>query len=171
MTALYEIASHYKTAFAHLSETLEDVDMDDASKHQIILDSLVDIQGSFEDKALNVAAYVNNLKLELLGVKTVEERITKRVKALNNQIQWLNDYLLSQLQVMNLKQVKNAEIVVSIRNNPAKVIITDEQVVPSAYKSIINTIKVDKTAIATDLKDGKTVNGCYLQASQRLHFA
>ena len=56
----------------------------------------------------------------------------------------------------------------AVKQNPCKVIIDDESVVPTEFKEIISTIKISKTAIGEQLKAGIEIDGCRLERTHRL---
>jgi hypothetical protein len=165
-TPLYEISRDYVTAFNDLTELLESTEVE--NPEQLIRDSLAHLEAKFETKGLNIAMFIRSLQTEQTGVKDVIERLTKRSKSIDKQITWLQGYLLEQMQVMDIKKLSNDWLVVSIRNNPCRVIV-NESVVPEKYKQVIQSISIDKKTIGQDLKNGELVEGCYLQPSQRLN--
>jgi hypothetical protein len=168
MTALYEITNEYQSSFEQLREQLESMDFDEATQNQILDESLSHLQGQFDKKALNTAAFISNLKLELGNVKEVQDRLAKRSSSLTKQVLYLNNYLLEQLQVMHINNLRNEQLTVTVKQNPCKVIIDDESVVPAAFKEIVSTIKISKTAISEQLKAGIEIEGCRLERTNRL---
>jgi hypothetical protein len=168
MTALYEITNEYQSSFEQLREQLESMDFDEATQQQILDESLSHLQGQFDKKALNTAAFISNLKLELGNVKEVQDRLAKRSTLLTKQVLYLNNYLLEQLQEMHITNLRNEQLTVTVKQNPCKVIIDDESVVPAAFKEIVSTIKISKTAISEQLKAGIEIEGCRLERTNRL---
>jgi len=166
--ALYAIADEYRHSLYDIQSALEDVEIDDEAKQSMIVDTLSDIKDNFEIKALNVASFIANLKLEALAVKTAEQRIIQRRRSLERQVEWLTEYLFCQLQKMDLNKLSNEQLTLSIRNNPAKVIISNKDAIPDQFKEIETTTKVLKSSIATAIKSGESIAGVHLESSQRL---
>lgn len=167
--ALYQIADDYRSALYNLSNILDDQhELDDESKKQIIEDSLVHFVDDFKKKSINVGCFINEMKLELEAVKIAENRFISRRKSLENKINSLTDYLFVQFLKTGINTVKNEEIVISIKNNPPKVILEDESKIDQLYKEVIETVKVSKSTIATALKNGLFVDGARLESSKRL---
>jgi len=166
--ALYAIADEYRASLYDIQNTLEDIEIDDEDKQSLIVDSLSSIKDSFEIKALNVASFIANLKLEAIAVKTAEQRMTQRRRSLERQVEWLTDYLFCQLQKMDLNKLSNEQLTLSIKNNPAKVIVSNEEVIPDQFKQSETTTKVLKSLIASAIKSGESIEGVYLEGSQRL---
>jgi len=166
--ALYAIADEYRISLYDIQNALEDAEIDDKDKHSLIVDSLSDIKDSFETKALNVASFIANLKLEAIAVKTAEQRMTQRRRSLERQVEWLSDYLFCQMQKMHLPKISNEQLIVAIKKNPAKVCITNEDIIPAEYKQVIETTKVIKASIASSIKNGQDIAGVHLESSYRL---
>ena len=166
--ALYTIADHYREAFHHLTDVLEETDLSTQDKQNLIEDSLIELVDDFKTKALNVAGFINNMKLEMEAVKTIETRLLNRRKSLEKKINYLSDYLFIQCLKTSTTTIKNNELVIAIKNNPPKVIIDDEKLIPDTYKTTVQTINVSKSSIASALKEGIEVTGVHLETSQRL---
>lgn len=169
MAKLYEISQAYSDVCDAIMQVFEEnPDLDDATRQQIIADNLCAIQANFETTALGLAGYIQNLKLAQSNVKTLQDRFTQRARHLDRTIHQLSDYLLRQMQQVNMPKLANAWLTVQIKNNPAKVIIEDETRLSEAFKIQEITLKVNKTAIAERLKAGECVPYTHLEASQRL---
>ncbi|MCF6251214.1 MAG: siphovirus Gp157 family protein [Methylococcaceae bacterium] len=166
--ALYAIADEYRASLYDIQNTLEDIEIEDEEKQSMIVDSLSSIKDGFEVKALNVAGFIANLKLESIAVKTAEQRMTQRRRSLERQTEWLTDYLFCQLQKMDLKKLSNEQLQLTIKNNPAKVIVSNEDEIPKQFKETVTTTKVLKANIASAIKSGESIKGVYLEGSQRL---
>jgi hypothetical protein len=106
--------------------------------------------------------------LEQSNVKELQDRFTKRVKSLDRTISHLNDYLLMQMQQVNISKLSNTWLSVSIRNNPCKVIIEDETLLSDEFKTIEQVIKINKSSISEQLKAGQIIPYAHLEQSQRL---
>ena len=166
--ALYAIADEYRVSLYDIQNTLEDIELDNEEKQSLIVDSLSTIKDTFEVKALNVAGFIANLKLEAIAVKTAEQRMTQRKRSLERQVEWLTDYLFVQLQKMDLKKLSNDQLTLAIKKNPAKVCITNEDIIPAEYKQVVETTKVIKASIASSIKNGQDIAGVHLESSYRL---
>lgn len=167
--SLYTIADQYREAFQHLTQVLDDDrEFSAEEKQAIIADSLSQLVGDFKTKALNVASFITNLKLELEAVKLAENRFLSRRKSLENKINYLSDYLFVQCLKTGVTSIKNDELIIAIKNNPPKVFIDNEQAIPETFKEIVKTIKIAKSAIAAAIKNGLEVAGAHLESSQRL---
>jgi hypothetical protein len=169
MSKLYEITQEYSDVCDAIMEVLEqNPDLDEATRQQIIADNLSSIQQGFETKALGLAGYIQNLKLEQSNVKELQDRFTKRSRSLDKTITQLSDYLLIQMQQVKVPKMANNWLTVQLKNNPVKVIIEDETLLSDDFKTKEITIKVNKSAIGERLKAGEFVPYTHLESSQRL---
>jgi hypothetical protein len=169
MSKLYEITQDYADVLEAIAQVFEaNPDLDEAAKQTIIADNLSGIQQDFQSKAFALAGYILNLKLEQANVKELADRFTKRSRYMDKTIMQLNDYLLQQMQQVNVPKLSNAWMTIQIRNNPCRVIVEDETLLSDDFKTTEVTIKVNKSAIGEQLKAGELVPYAHLEASQRL---
>ena len=148
---LYELVQSYK----QVQEMGDDLDQ------QTLLDTLDAINESIEDKAENTAKLIRSWEADVIAIKEEEKRLAERRKAVENRIQSLKMYLQIQMEMAGIETVKRPLISVSIRNNPPKVNILDESIIPSNYM-ITPKPTVSKKDIATALKNGEFVPGAEL---------
>ena len=169
MTKLYEITRDYADVLEAIAQVFEaNPDLDESAKQTIISENLAGLQHNFESKAFALAGYILNLKLEQANVKELADRFTKRARYMDKTIMQLNDYLLTQMQQVNVPKLSNAWLTIQIRNNPCRVIVEDETLLSDDFKTTEVTIKVNKTAIGEQLKAGEFVPYAHLEQSQRL---
>jgi Gp157 protein len=157
---LYEITDRYQEALLLLS--------DPELPPEVVNDTLDAIEGEFESKALAVAAFIGNLELEAAAVREVEDRMTRRRKALEGRAESLREYLHLHMQRLKVQMVKSAELTVKIKRNPPRVVIDNEASLPDEYKELELTLKVRKQLVQKALGEGRTVPGAHLEASTRL---
>lgn len=169
MTKLYEISQEYADVLDAIAQVLdENPDLDEATKQTLIADNLSAVQHNFESKAFALAGYIQNLKLEHANVKELQDRFTKRARGLDKTITQLNDYLLQQMQQVNIPKLSNSWLTIQIKNNPCRVIVEDETLLSDDFKTTEVSIKINKSAIGEQLKMGAFVPYAHLEASQRL---
>ena len=169
MSKLYEITQEYSDVLEAIAQVFEaNPDLDEAAKQTIIAENLSSLQHDFQSKAFALAGYILNLKLEQSNVKELADRFTKRARYMDKTITHLNDYLLTQMQQVNIPKLSNAWLTIQIRTNPCKVIVEDETLLPDDFKTTEVTVKVNKSAIGEQLKAGEFVPYAHLETSQRL---
>jgi hypothetical protein len=169
MTTLYEITQEYSDVLEAITQLFdENPELDDDAKQEIIANNLIQIQQDFSTKALAIAGYIQNLKLEHSNVKEIQERFTKRARQLDKTITHLNEYLLMQMQQVGIPKLSNTWVTIQIKTNPCKVIIEDETLLSDDYKITEQVIKINKSLISEQLKAGGFIPYAHLEQSQRL---
>jgi DNA mismatch repair ATPase MutS len=152
---LYELTDSY----LRLMELAEDTDQ------QVFADTLQSIQEVIEDKAENIAKLVKNLSADIDALKSEEKRLADRRKVLENKVDWLKQYLKEQMEVAGIDKVKRPTLNVSIQNNPPKIKVINEGIIPSQYM-IQQDPKLDKKAMLADLKNGVDIPGVELEKTK-----
>lgn len=158
---LYEIGTAYLVALEALAE------MDDLPP-EAIADTLEGWVGTFEQKAVAVAAYIRNLELEASAVEDARRRMEQRQRALQRHADRLREYLKFEMERTGMAKVKNAELALRVQKNPPSVVIDREDLIPDAYREVVTTIKLLRAEIGQALKGGKNVPGAHLEQSTRL---
>ena len=159
-TPLYKLADE----FVAIAAILADQDLPD----DVITDTLEGASGDIENKAWNTAALILQFEGEASVIKEAEQRMSARRKSLENRVQWMRDYMLVQLIRTNISEIKSPEFVITVRDNPPKVILDDEDVIPKAFKHSQTITTISKAEIRQSLIDGKTVVGAHLEREKRL---
>lgn len=158
---LYEIAAVYR-------EALEALDDTDDLPPEAIADTLQGLAGTFETKALAVAAYIKNLEIEADAVDFARKRMEQRQRAVRNRAELLREYLQREMEQTGITKAKNAEVTLRIQKNPPSVQIDDDNLIPDTYRETVTTVKLLKAEIAQALKAGEQVPGAHLAQSRRL---
>jgi len=66
------------------------------------------------------------------------------------------------MEEAGIKKIESAVVTLSIRNNPAKVIITDDALIPEQFHKVKTIESIDIAAIKEAMKDGQVVPGATL---------
>jgi len=166
--SLYEVKAEYQKSLKEIEDMLEGDGLSNEDKHHLIENSLICLSDQFDVKALNVAAYIANAELSVTAIKTVETRMVQRRKSVESKVKSLKQYLMDQMFYMGKTAISNDSITINVRNNPCKVIVEDQNLIPLKYQNKETVFTVIKSALASELKHGKTIEGAYLQSSTRL---
>lgn len=144
---LFELTQSYQ-------QVLEIAEQLDAETLKDTLDSIND---AVEQKVENTAFVVKQLEA---NVSVIDEEI-KRLQAMKstqtNNIKNLKMYLQESMEKVGLDKVQGDLIKVAIQNNPPSVRL-DEGFNNNEYLIEVAP-KIDKKAILSDLKQGKTIQG------------
>lgn len=154
MTSLYEISKEYRQALLALAE-LEDID------EGVINDTLEGLEGIFENKAVNVAAYMLNLDAEAEQIKQAEDKMKARRKAVEARAQAMREYLLRNMQACGITEIKAVDCSFRARLMAGResVRIDDESLIPEDLKRTKVIVEPDKTAILKRCKAGEEIPG------------
>lgn len=154
---LYELADKYK----ELSER-EDLDL------EVLHDTLDAINDAFEDKADNIAAWIDELQSNAERKKAKADEWKASAKADLKKADSLKQYLIQELNYAGKKKMETDRFLLSTRKNNPATVIDDEKLIPNTFKATKVTELVDKTAIKEAIKAGKDVPGAHLQASKSI---
>lgn len=93
---------------------------------QAWFDTLEGIEGEFEQKAESVAVYFKNLQSDIKQLKAEEQALKSRRLQKEKSAEQLKTYLLNSLQIIGRKKIDMSRAVISLKNNPPKLMIDDE---------------------------------------------
>lgn len=156
MQPLYQIKNEYLQALNEL-ENMEGL------TPEMIQDSLGAIDAQFEEKALNVAAFVKYLESKVSTITVYQVIMDDRRNMLNNKIDHLKNYLKHNMQALDKKKIEGVEFDLSIRTSNSKVVIDDESRIGQEWylRNIVS--RLDKEALRNALANGKEIPGAHLE--------
>lgn len=161
-TPLYELSQDYRQALDTLTDPENDLPA------EVIADTLEGLQGTLEDKAVNVAKFFKNLEATAEAIKQAEQRMSHRRKAIESRVAALKDYLKLNMEACGITKIESPWFNLAIQKNPAAVEITDENTIPDAFVEILTTRKIDKAGIKQAIEAGTDVPGAVLTRGTRL---
>jgi uncharacterized protein Yka (UPF0111/DUF47 family) len=162
MQSLYEISSTYLAALSALTDPEQDIDA------QTISDTMEGLDGTFEDKAINVAKYIADLEHQADGIREAAKRQKARYESLENKADRLRRYLLDNLQATGKTNINAPDIAVSVAKTPARVVVDDEQMIPTDYFRKKVTEELNKTKLKEALSAGQSIPGAHLETGFRV---
>lgn len=154
MATLYELAGQ----FNHVAEMLVDEEID----QEVIIHTLESIDAAIEEKADNYAKLIKNQESDSKGIAEEIKRLQARKQAKDNNIKNMKLSLQNAMNEIGKTKFKTELFSFNIQNNPIKVDIVDEDLIPDEFKKI--KIEYDKTAI----KKAENVPGVELIQSESL---
>lgn len=108
-------------------------------------------------------------------IKTQKEFALTRLKEweqvisrCESSIEFLTARLKTALIMQNKEAVHGMEYTVKLQENPPKVIIQDESLLPGKYLTTETTTKISKRDILNDIKAGNQVPGADIEQSSRI---
>lgn len=149
---LYEIDEMIEQTFDHETGEILDVEALDA------------LNMARDEKIENIGLYIKNeaalaaeIKAEMASLKERKEKHEKKAESLKN---YLNGYLAG-------AKFESAKVKISFRKS-RQTVIDDETIIPDEFCEILQTRKIDKTAIASAFKAGVTVDGAHIEEKQNI---
>ena len=155
---LYELSSDYRDALEAL------VDIED----EAVQDTLEGLKGAVEKKSINIAYYIGNLNATADSIDNAIKQMSTRKKAFQNKANRIKDWLKLNMESCKISEIIAPEFTLKIVNNPARVVLGEEELIPNEYKNEVHTIKIDKISIKNALNQNKDVPGAKLENSTRL---
>lgn len=130
-----------------------------------VADALEKLEMARETKIENAAIMVKNLSAEAAAIKAEEEKLAKRRKAIENKAEDVKQFLVRALtrEDGTSEKFRTARAAVTVKMNPAKVIISDEKLLPEVFFREIIDRKPDKEQIKEVLSRGIEVPGAALE--------
>ena len=151
MTKLYELTGNMKE--------LETLDLDS----ETMSDTLEAIQGEFNDKAIAILSFTENMNGDIDALSNEIKRLQGRKTVLENRKKRLREYLLHNMEASGINKIECPYFTASLRKGSESVDIDDLESIPDEYVKVEVKETPDKTAIKRDLKAGIEINGVSLK--------
>jgi len=156
---LWELSKQYR-------ELLESID--DISDSEAIQDTLESVEGTLQVKAQNTIAYTEELQMVVDRAKDIVKQKKELIKVIQNKIDSIKNYVKVNMEINYINEIITDDFILKLKDNPPKVIILDESVIPAKHVKEKTTYSIDKKSISASLKSGQRVNGAELQQTKRL---
>ena len=155
---LYEIKEEYRHALAELTDT----------EDEAVVDTLDALKGELQVKATNIIQYTQEMTATIQAMKDAEKNMAARRKSLENKKKRIQEYVKSVMEESNILKVETPEMEISIVNNPPKVVVETEEIIPEEYFDEVTVMKLDKAKLKAALKDDPSIMGAKLVQETRL---
>ena len=136
---------------------LMDEEINESTKEEII--EAIKLQ--MEVKAENIIAVIRNYETRIEAIKAEEKRLAEYRKSEQKSLERLKEYTTYCMEQLGNKKLDTSLGRISLRKKPASLNIVNEELIPSEYKELVQTVKIDKAQIKKDLKD-KVIEGVEL---------
>ena len=162
MDSLYDLTQ----AQLALKNKLIELDFDS----ETIQDTLDGNSQEIDDKIESYGFFIRDRQSFADSMKAEIDRMTARHKAELKRIERTTEWLLTSMIALDKKSVECKIFTISTRDNPKKVSIIDESLIPNIYMRKPETPAdvPDKKAILDILKSGESVPGCKMVSDKRL---
>lgn len=137
---------------------------------EVIRDTIEALEGDIQVKSISVAQFVRNLEVGADVIEDAAKQMQARAARLRRRAESVKAYLLFQMQVTGITKIEAPEFTISVRNNPETVRIVEGAEIPAEYLVAPEppAPRPDKPKIKAALKAGGHIDGCYLEAGQRI---
>ena len=125
------------------------------------------LKASISEKIENVACYIKNLTSDIAELKAEEKKLAERRKSKEAKMERLRSYLDFAMHSTETTSYESARCKVSYRKSAA-VEVSNPELVPMDYQTIVEEVKINKTLIKNAIKEGKDVPGAELVERQNL---
>lgn len=123
------------------------------------------IAGEIANKGKGIVQVVRSLESDADAIKAEIDRLNKLKKIKENNIKRLREYTKTCMEQMEVKKIETPVGNLTLRKGAATLKIDDERKLPDKYLEIVQTYKVDKDLLKSDLKSGIEVEGAYMSES------
>ena len=148
---LYDLTDNYKRVVELLEST------DDREALQDTLDSL---EEAFDDKVESIVKLMRSKITEHNAVKEESERLSARVAKMAKEIDWLENYVESQMIATGREKVKSTLFDIKLGLCPPAVRVLNESDIPDTYFTFKPAVSVlDKRSLLESLKNGEVIPG------------
>lgn len=160
MKPLFSIATEYQSLYQKLSDN-DELFPEDLNAIELIADDL-------EIKAVNIGSIIKNMEHEAESIWQAIDAMEKRYSSVCKKVGNLKEYLKSNLERCEIKEIKSPFFDIKIRNNPASVRVVDETLIPESYFKEKITRSLDKAMISKELKELTEIPGVILAHETRI---
>lgn len=150
-----------------LLQIFENIEIDEETGELLNLEQLEEIQGEFDDKASNIALYIQELQAQAEAIKNKREALNDRQKSTTNKAERLKAYLSDMMNRAGKTKVETDDVRISFRKSES-VDILDQSLIPQEYLNEKLTITPDKIEIKKAIKNGQDIAGAMLIENQNL---
>lgn len=133
-------------------------DLEDVEASEII----AIIQSEIINKGKGVIQVIRNLESDVDAIKAEIDRLNKIKRIRENNIKRLREYTKSCMEQMEIKKLETPIGNITLRKGTSSLKIDDESKLPDKYIEVIQTYKVDKDLLKSDLKSGLDIEGAYM---------
>lgn len=163
---LYELSNDYRA----IVSMMEDADQNDPAAMEAVINALEQVGGEFNSKAVAVVRVITNHDSDVAALDAEIARLNARKKAIVGRREWLDGYLLHNMQLSGISEIKCPAFTIRLRENPPSVVVDDDAVIPAEYMRVPPPPKAspDKVEIKKALLAGVEIAGCTLDRKVRV---
>lgn len=135
---------------------------------QTLKDTKESIKVLFESKSDQIGFILKELEQKENQCKDYVDMFLEKKENLKKQKEKLKHIVMETMKDLDIKKIETETGSITIRKNAPAVIIENEDTIPNQFKTIIQTVKIEKTEIKNAIKNGEIIDGAYLKQSESL---
>lgn len=161
---LYELTD----AYAELAALLDDCESEEEAAQ--LWAQMDEVGASIAEKADNYARFLRNKQAEADGLDKEIERLQKRKRSAENQIEQLREHMKFAMGVAGATEIRTTLGKWTVRSNPPRVEVLDEsEIAPEFFEP--QPPKLMKSRLQQHWKDtGEIPDGCDIAQSESVQF-
>lgn len=151
---LYELSDEYRFLLDNL------VDEETGEISETAMNRLNELNKPLQDKCINTVRAMKGIEAEYKAIEVERKAMQAREKTLKSQVEWIKNYLLTNMEKSEIREISCPQFVIKLRKNPESVDIISEEDIPNEY--FVVKREVSKSAIKLAISSGKEVPGARL---------
>lgn len=160
MATLYQLDS--------LTQELLDKAEDGLLDPETLADTMDSLTGEYEEKFDGYGKVMAQLKADAEAAAEESKRLADRARTLQNNRKQMLLRLQHSMEQRGERRVKAKLFTFTLRNNPVKLVIDDEDTLPMEFKDHIDKWEANNSRIKDALKQDIEVAGAHLEKGQSL---
>jgi hypothetical protein len=137
---------------------------------EVLRDTMEALTGEIELKMRSMAYCVLNLQADADAIAHAAIAMRARAERAARRAESLKQFLLLQMQTLNIERIDATEIVIRRQASPPSVYIADERAIPAEYwrQPPAPPPQLDKLLIKAALQNGEDVPGAFVESGEHL---
>lgn len=152
MSNLYELSAKMQAV-----QAMDDID------EQTLIDTLESLEMEFAEKASNIARWVRDLEGDSEKIYAEIKRLRDKKAEMDRKAESLKEYVRQAMIASGRTKIEDGINTWKTQNNPPKVNVLNEELIPLCYYIEHIERKVDKNAIKQAIVGGFSVPGAALE--------
>ncbi len=141
----------------------------DCDTEDEITNALIEISaGEIEKKAESYCQFLATMEATAESFKAEEQRIANARKAIEGKVKAVKDRMKDCLLAANIDKLSAGTFKISVALTGGSVVIDDMEKIPALFKTIVQTVTVDKNELKQAIKSGLIKEGCHIEAGTSL---
>lgn len=130
-------------------------------------DDLDGLQSALNEKLEACAVFVKDLEATVRAIKAEEHALASRRRTAEIKAERLKEYIACNMLQAGYSKLETPRCAVSIRKSK-RTVIESEADIPEQFKTVVESVKLDKTAIKKAINSGEEVPGAHVQVVDNL---